>query len=672
MIKTQEFPKKVFALLKKNLQKLPSISQWQFFFKVLSRKEKVFFLACFVSFLSSSIFLSVNFYLKKTEVVPADGGIYTEGLVGQPRFINPVLASSDIDRDLTELLFASLMKVKSNGEIVPELIKNYSVKEEGKLYEITLRDDIFWHDGQEITSDDVFFTIKTIQDPEFRSPIIANWQGVKVEKISEKKLTFRLKEPYFPFLERLTIKILPKHIFENISAENFPLAIYNLQPIGSGPFKFKEITHSRTGKIEALTLIKNGNYFKEQPYLGEIKFLFFETEADLVRAAEKKEIQGLILPDSEAINSLEGKGFVLFEIPVFRYFAVFFNLEESNILAKKNVREALNLATNRLEILEKVIANRGEIVQSPILPKFYGFALFSDNSEFDLEKAKEKLKTAGFVEKEGKLFEITKETTFFFEKDLKKGSRGQEVKDLQKCLGFFSDIYPEKEITGYFGELTEKAVKLFQEKYQDEILKPWGFEQGTGMVSKTTRKKLNEVCNQLSEKSSPLKLSLTTVNQPFLKKTAEILKEQWEKLGIEIEIKVLEFNELKREVIKPRQYEMVLFGEALGTIPDPFAFWHSSRKKDPGLNLAMYENKKADELLKKARTARDFTSFRENLEAFQNVLTEDKPAIFLYSPNILYLIDETIKGTNFGVISDPSKRFVDIENWYTETKRVWK
>ena len=213
---------------------------------------------------------------------------------------------------------------------------------------------------------------------------------------------------------------------------------------------------------------------------------------------------------------------------------------------------------------------------------------------------------------------------------------------------------------------------MFQEKYQDEILEPWGFEQGTGMVSKTTRKKLNEVCNQLSEKNIPLKLSLTTVNQSFLRKTAEILKEQWERLGIEIEIKVLEFNELKREVIKPRQYEMVLFGEALGAIPDPFAFWHSSRKEDPGLNLAMYENEKADEFLKKARTARDFASFKENLETFQNILIEDKPAIFLYSPNILYLIDETIKGINFGLISDPSKRFIDIENWYIETKRVWK
>lgn len=667
----QGFFRKKIDSLKSTLCSFPSRSQWRLFFGVLTKKEKIVFLSCFVCFLGSLIFLSTNFYFKRTKVVPAEGGIYIEGAVDQPRFINPVLAFNDIDRGLVELIFAGLMKTEIDGKIVPDLAKEYEIKEGGTAYEITLREDVFWHDGQKITADDVIFTIKTIQDPDFESPEIANWVGIEVEKISEQKLIFKLKDPYFPFLERLTVKVLPKHIFGDISAKSFYLTIYNLQPIGSGPFRFKEIKYDKLGKIESLVLIRNENYFGKLPYLKEVKFLFFETEEEVIEAAQRKEIRGFTISNPEIIDYLE-KDAPLYEISLLRYFAVFFNPKKSDILAEKEVREALDLATNKSEILEKVIKNQGKIVSSPILPEFYGFEPPKNESEFNLEKAKEGLEEAGFVQKDGKFFKIERETTFNFESYLKEESRGQEVKDLQKCLSFFPDIYPEGEITGYFGKSTEKAVILFQEKYKEEILEPWGFEEGTGIVSKTTRKKLNEICNEFSEKSLPLKLSLVTVNQPFLIKTAKLLKEQWERLGIEIEIKALEFNELSRDFIKPREYEMLLFGEALGIIPDPLAFWHSSRIEDPGLNLAMYENKKADDFLKEARMAQDFEQFKENLEKFQNILIEDKPAIFLYSPNFLYCVSKEIKGIDFEIITEPSERFIDIESWYLKTKRALK
>ena len=178
----QGFLKKIFDFPKN----LPSKAQWKLFFQVLTKKEKIIFLSCLGCFLSSLIFLSFNFYFERTKIVPARGGSFIEGVVGQPRFINPVLASSDVDRDLVELTFAGLMRYEKDGRIVPELIKNYQVSENGKIYEITLKDAL-WSDGQKITSDDVIFTIKTIQNPDFKSPEIVNWQGVKVEKISEKK-----------------------------------------------------------------------------------------------------------------------------------------------------------------------------------------------------------------------------------------------------------------------------------------------------------------------------------------------------------------------------------------------------------------------------------------------------------------------------------------------------
>jgi len=116
----------------------------------------------------------------------------------------------------------------------------------------------------------------------------------------------------------------------------------------------------------------------------------------------------------------------------------------------------------------------------------------------------------------------------------------------------------------------------------------------------------------------------------------------------------------------------LLVGEVLGLIPDPFPFWHSSQKKDPGLNLADYENKDVDTLLEEARRSLSEAERKEKLERFQNLLIDDAPAVFLYTQNYLYLISKEINGFDVKRISDLSQRFSEIEEWYIKTKRVWQ
>ena len=129
-------------------KKWPSKNQWRQFLKVLSKKEKVFFFVFLSLTVISSFVLFSNFYFKNTEVVPAEGGIYIEGVVGSPRFINPIFAVVDVDRDLTELIYARLLKYNEKGEIIPELVKEYKVLEGGKVFEFYLKDDLLWQDGK--------------------------------------------------------------------------------------------------------------------------------------------------------------------------------------------------------------------------------------------------------------------------------------------------------------------------------------------------------------------------------------------------------------------------------------------------------------------------------------------------------------------------------------------
>ena len=284
------------------------------------------------------------------------------------------------------------------------------------------------------------------------------------------------------------------------------------------------------------------------------------------------------------------------------------------------------------------------------------------------------LDKAGYIKQENglRVKTVNKTPAFQFKSDLKEGSKGKEVTELQKCLAKDTSVYPEGKITGSFGAQTKQAVIRFQEKYHEDILDPQGFKEGTGLVSKATRDKLNETCFPSGQDSSALKFTLSTVNQPGMLAVANKIKEQWLKIGIELEIKTYNISELEQQIIKPRDYQILLFGEVLTAIPDPFPFWHSIQKEDPGLNLALYENKKSDKLLEEARQLLDDQARNKKLEEFQNILIEDAPVVFLYSPDYLYLTDKNIKGVDVKMITEPSKRFSQIENWYLKTKRVFK
>ena len=331
-----------------SIKKWPSKPQWRQFFKILNKKEKVIFSSLLFLFFSSFLILAINFYFKNTEIKPAEGGIYIEGVVGFPRWINPLYApSNDVDRDLTELIFSGLLKYDLNGKIVLDLARDYKILENGKIYEFYLKENLFWSDGKPFTADDVIFTIKSIQDPNAKSPLRGSWVGVTVEKISDLEIRFELKNESSVFLENCTLKIIPKHIWENISPQNFPLALYNnLKPVGSGLYQLKNLFQDKEGKINSLTLVRNPYYFGKFPYLNEISFRFFEKEEELIKNYRQGEIKGFTL--TSLTNFTDSANLYSLILP--RYFAIFFNSGNSKVLSEKEVREALNYEIGRAHV----------------------------------------------------------------------------------------------------------------------------------------------------------------------------------------------------------------------------------------------------------------------------------------------------------------------------------
>lgn len=658
------------------MSRWPTKKQWLQFFKVLKRKEKIAFGILFALFASSLVFLVSSFYLSHTIKVPADGGRIREGVLGQPQFVNPLYSpSSDVDRDISELIFSSLMTYDNNGNIVPDLINEYNIEDNGKTIEFSIKENAKWQDNVPLTIDDVIFTVDLVQDAAYLSPLKTNWQGVEIEKVSDYKALFKLKQTYSGFEEALVnLKIMPKHIWEGTSVQamtsNTQLNV--ISPIGSGPYMVKKTNLKSDKTVKSMVLVENPNYYGQKPHISRIDLYFFNKQEDLSNNLKKGNLDAGNI-ETGSYSEKTFKKYSLNSIETPDYFAIFLN-NLNKPFDSKEMRQAFSYLTNKQEIEEKALNGQGKIIDSPLLPSFYNLKEPSQTIAYDETKGIQILAKNGYALKDGlRTKTIEKSSGFKFTKTLQSGSSGTEVSKLQECLAQDKEIYPSGTISGKFGADTKNAVIKFQEKYADEILTPNNLTVGTGKVAGATIRKLNEVCFVVPAEEIPLSFTLKTTSHPLLQETARLIKEQWGKEGIKIEIQTLSETDIKK-VIRERNFDILLFGEQMGGIPDPTPFWHSSQRIDPGLNLSSYNNSKADDLMEKARKYSDYenTDRIKALSDLQELLVSDAPAIPLFTTDYLYLTKKNIKGIELQKITDASKRFVNIESWYIKEKRIWK
>ena len=169
-----------------------------------------------------------------------------------------------------------------------------------------------------------------------------------------------------------------------------------------------------------------------------------------------------------------------------------------------------------------------------------------------------------------------------------------------------------------------------------------------------------------------LEFSIATSNSEELKSAAKIIKENWEQIGAKVTLNFFDTSDLNQNVIRPRSYDALFFGEIVGRDLDLFAFWHSSQRNDPGLNVALYTNIKADKLLENARTLSTLEERLKKYKEFAQEVEKDTPAVFVYSPDFIYVVPREMQGVDLRPVTIPSDRFLNITEWYTEVDRVWK
>lgn len=169
-----------------------------------------------------------------------------------------------------------------------------------------------------------------------------------------------------------------------------------------------------------------------------------------------------------------------------------------------------------------------------------------------------------------------------------------------------------------------------------------------------------------------LEFSISTGNAPELAKSAALIQEDLASVGMKVEVKTFDVGNLNQSVIRPRKYDALLFGQIINNESDLFAFWHSSQRKDPGLNVAMYTNAKVDKILEDSFITTDANERVKKYAQFEDEIKKDMPAVFLYSPNFIYVVSKDVQGLSIDHVVSPAARFINSYLWYIDTDNVWK
>ncbi len=536
--------------------------------------------------IASGIWLLISVNSNFSEVTATTGGSFTESIIGTPRFVNPALAITRVDQDITALVYSGLMKIATDGSLVNDLAESITTSEDGLTYDIVLKNDVKFHDGENLTAKDVVYTIQLIQNPDLKSPLRGNWTDVTVEQLSDYELMVTLEEAYAPFIENFTLGIIPAHAWSSLPIEQLPFSQLNTEPIGSGPFKITDAGRDTSGLINHYTL----SAYRENdidPKINKIELSFYQNEDLLMTALTENKVDATAYLSPANLNKIDSEKYQLIEVPIPRTFGIFFNQNRDAALRDLSAREALTAAIDRDALINSTLLGHGVPIYGPI-----------EFSEPELKLADSK--------------NVETSTSTLVDNAIKILNDGGWVKN-------------------------EKG--LWEKKINNELV--------------------------------TLSITIRTSNAPLFDSLVNLIAKQWQAVGVEVLTEQFEQTGLVQSVIRPRDFEALLFGLDMSRSYDMYPFWHSSQQDDPGLNIAQYTNVNVDELLESARTEQVETERIESLRQASQVIQDEKPAVFLFQPTLTYLVNKKVMVAKINNIGRPSDRFSNVAEWHTESESLW-
>lgn len=315
-------------------------------------------------------------------------------LSSNPSRLNPILATDSASSTISEHIFSSLFKYDKNGNIICDLAKSYEFITPTRL-KIKLNNNVYWHDGIRFTSDDILFTFQTINNPKIFTPLTTSFEKVQdVRKINDFEIEVSYREPYFQALNIWMVGILPNHILKHES--DLMTSKFNKNPIGTGPYVLKKFEISQD-----IILNSNKKYYGDVPKIETIRYKFVpdETTAFNMLMSKKLDINGLTpLQIDRQLGKDFSKHFTVFESSSFSFTYLGFNLKNKKWQNKK-LREAINIAIDKQEIVDILFFSHGQVCNGPFLPKTFAFNESVKKTKQNIIRSKQLLAQLGYSEK---------------------------------------------------------------------------------------------------------------------------------------------------------------------------------------------------------------------------------------------------------------------------------
>jgi peptide/nickel transport system substrate-binding protein len=315
--------------------------------------QSVILSTCIVSALIVGYIIIISINDRFLVTVPAPGGSITEGVIGAPRFINPLLAATTTDTALTELIFAGLMTYTPSGSVERELADSYSISPDGRTYTFTLKDKLVFHDNTPLTSGDISYTIEKLQDPLLNHNDYQYWQSLIIDIPDARTISIRIPAPDTNFLQRMTFGILPKHLWQNVSSEAFADSALNLRPIGAGPFSVASI-NSTGGVPTEVALKRNAAYVRGKPYLAGLRFVVYANQANLASAVKSGTVESTEALEPRTIATTNfSDALTITKVPTTKTVALYRSKNET-VLASVPVVNVINRIIDKDSLLATV------------------------------------------------------------------------------------------------------------------------------------------------------------------------------------------------------------------------------------------------------------------------------------------------------------------------------
>ena len=317
-----------------------------------------------------------------------DGGAYTEATLGEVKSMNPLFAMTNSEKTLSRLMFSTISTMDYSGHMGEGLAK-YIVSSDGnKTWTVKIRDGLKWSDGEDITNEDIMFTIGLIKNPVVNSIYGSNFVNVKVTENENQEIVFNLPVAYADFISVLNIPVLPKHSLENADPKTLIEDSFSNAPVTSGAFSFNAMQTGATNDEQIIYLSSNPNYYNGKAMLNSFAVHTYNNIDDVINAVNSgavtatAELSGL---DADKItagqfnrkeSSLNSGAFLFFKTT-------------SEIMKNAELRKAIRAGINIEEI--RSIVPEAASLDYPILPQQIKLDNYPEIPAYDFEGAKSKI-----------------------------------------------------------------------------------------------------------------------------------------------------------------------------------------------------------------------------------------------------------------------------------------